>query len=65
MKLCWIKKVGNKTKEYGLKFLKFMEEANKRRAQKAISLELSHYYRREYRNDFLEKFPYHTLTRRD
>lgn len=65
MKFCWIKKVGSKVKEIGLKVVRAISEANKRRAERAISHELRYYYQREYRNDFLEKFPYHAVTRRD
>lgn len=65
MKFCWVKKVGSKAKEIGLKVVNAIRESQKRRAERAISHELRYYYQREYRNDFLEKFPFHAVTRRD
>ena len=65
MKFCWVKKVGSKAKEIGQKVVRAISEANKRRSERAISHELRYYYQREYRNDFLEKFPFHAVTRRD
>jgi hypothetical protein len=65
MKFCWVKKAATKAKEISLKVVQAISDANKRRAERLMSHELQYYYRREYRNDFLEKFPYHAVTRRD
>lgn len=65
MKFCWIKKATSKVKEIGLKVVNAIKESNKRRAERSISHELRYYYQREYRNDFLEKFPFHAVKSRD
>jgi len=60
-----LKKVGNKIKELGKRLVKALTESNKRRAERAMNWEMHQYYRNEYGHNFLEKFPYHTVNRRD
>lgn len=65
MKFCLVKKVADKAKEIAKKVLHAITEANKKRAERAISWELRQYYKRECGDTFLEKFPYHVVNRRD
>jgi len=60
-----IRRAASKIKEIAKKVLEAITKANKRRAERAISHEMRYYYQREYRNDFLDKFPYRAVTRRD
>lgn len=66
MKLDFVRKVTSKIKQIGKKIFIAIKEANKRRAERAMSHELGHYYWREYRNDaYMKNFPYHMNNRRD
>jgi len=65
MKFCMVRKAASKVKDIAKKVVEAIKEANKRRAERAISHEMRYYYQREYRSDFLDKFPYNAVTRRD
>jgi hypothetical protein len=65
MKFCLVKKVADKAKEIAKKIVNAIAESNKRRAERAINWEMHQYYRNEYGHNFLEKFPYHVVNRRD
>jgi len=65
MKFCLVKKVADKAKEIAKKIVNAIAESNKKRAQRAINWEMHQYYRNEYGHNFLEKFPYHVVNRRD
>ena len=55
-------KMWDKTKKFGVVVMNALEEIGKRRAQRAISYELQHYYRYEYGEKFMKNYPYGVLT---